>query len=576
MCLCGCAVNKITTADPPQISDNGTITDNNNENPTENISYTVIYVDGDTELDKATISAGAAASNKTAPEKDGYNFVGWTVDGKPFDFATPINADLTLTAKYTPIIYTAVYKVNGNIVNSVSYSVENKELATPAVPERYGYHGEWEKVELCGDVIINAVYIPTVYKAKFVINGTIADVVDFTIEDKSLTEPVIPSIPHYTSAWESYEISARDITINAVYTPITYYLTFVSGSLQTTVPYTILSSEIAEPEPAQKDGYTVNWEPYNLDFTNATINAVYTLIDYTLIFIANGQVVDTTIFNVENITDISVPQVPQRLGFECKWQNFEINLEDTVVYAEYTMTFKDEFTYSLSKDKTYYTVTGYSGRENYLVIPSEHNGLPVKDIGEYAFIACTNFTSVDICNGIEIIDEGAFMACSNLNTVLLPESLTTIDVDAFADCGILQIVIPENVTKIGNNAFCGCNSLTNLTINGSTKIGEYAFSMCQSLKYLDFGNKVEIIGAKAFYNCNSIEEIYIPASVKEIGANAFYGCSCLRLVEFENCSGWSVTSDESKTTIFENQLADGYNATILLTVEHVTNRWECN
>ncbi|MDE7306490.1 MAG: leucine-rich repeat protein, partial [Clostridia bacterium] len=536
----------------PQTPNSGAITDDNEDNnSSESQSYTVIYVDGDTELEKTSVSAGALATNKTAPEKYGYTFVGWTADGNAFDFSTPVKTDLVLTAKYAPIIYTAVYKVNGNVVNSINYSVENKELNSPVVPEKYGYHGEWEKVELCGNVVINAIYTPTVYKAKFVINGTIADVVDFTIEDKSLQEPAIPSFPHYSAKWESYDIAARDITINAVYTPITYYLTFISENVKAVVPYTVLDSEIVEPEIVHKNGYTAAWEAYELNYTNATVNAVYTPIDYSITFIANGQIINAATFNIETINSVVVPQVPQRLGFECNWQDFELCLKDTVVYAEYTMTFKDEFTYSLSKDKSYYTVTGYNGKENYLVIPSDHNGIPVKNIGEYAFIARTNLTSVDICNGIEIIEEGAFIACTGLKTVLLPESLVTISNDAFADSGITEIVIPENVTSVGENAFCGCTSLTKLAIVGATEIGEYAFSMCQSLKYVDFGNKVESIGAKAFYNCNSIEEIYLPSSLKEIGANAFYGCASLKLVEFENSTNWSIISGNTTLTVYE-------------------------
>lgn len=575
--LCGCVVNEVSTADSPQNSNDDLIDDKNCNEPSGNQLYTVIYVDGDAELEKTMVSEGSLATNKTAPEKKDYNFVGWTVDGNTFDFTTPIKSDITLTASYAPIIYTAVYKANGKVVDSVDYSVENKELASPAVPERYGYRGEWENVEMSGNVEINAIYTAVVYKAKFEINGMTVAVVDFTIEDESLPEPDLTPVNHYTVEWESYEISARNITVNAIYTPITYYINFSSGKVLTTVPYTILDKKINEPEPVQKVGYTAVWEPYDIDFTNTTVEAVYTLINYNITFVANGQVVGSTTFNIENIDDVNAPQIPQRLGFECKWQSFWFEPNDIVVNAEYIMTFKDEFTYTLSTDKSYYTVTGYTGSENYLVIPSEHNGLSVKNIGEKAFLNRMDFTYVDICNGIEVIEEGAFYACRALKKISLPESLIAINYGAFAYSTILEIEIPQNVQTIAEGAFNNCASLTSLTIKGKTAIGDNAFGKCQCLCNVDLGKSVESIGANAFNNCTSIEKIYIPASVKEIGASAFRGCTRLLLVEFENISGWSVIlNNNTPCEIYKEDIEKRCAAAKMLSVIYVSYRWICN
>jgi hypothetical protein len=53
------------------------------------------------------------------------------------------------------------------------------------------------------------------------------------------------------------------------------------------------------------------------------------------------------------------------------------------------------------------------------------------------------------------------------------------------------------------------------------------------------------IGQYAFYNCSSLESIIIPANVTKIGIYAFQACSKLTSVEFENETGWFVTTSSS-------------------------------
>lgn len=54
---------------------------------------------------------GAVASAPETPEKPGYTFAGWTVNGVPMDFNNPITEDITIKATWTLIPVTASYKV---------------------------------------------------------------------------------------------------------------------------------------------------------------------------------------------------------------------------------------------------------------------------------------------------------------------------------------------------------------------------------------------------------------------------------------------------------------------------------
>ena len=64
-------------------------------------SYTVTFdTDGGSAVDAQTVAHGATAEAPAEPIKVGYAFIGWTLNGEAYDFATPVTADITLTATY--------------------------------------------------------------------------------------------------------------------------------------------------------------------------------------------------------------------------------------------------------------------------------------------------------------------------------------------------------------------------------------------------------------------------------------------------------------------------------------------
>ncbi len=168
--------------------------------------------------------------------------------------------------------------------------------------------------------------------------------------------------------------------------------------------------------------------------------------------------------------------------------------------------------YTLSYDEAYYIVSGVNvpTLEGKLVIPSEHEGKPVREIGASAFSRCNRLASV---------------------------------------------VIPSGMTKIGSSAFFNCKSLTDVILSDSvTDIGEHAFYYCTSLKFNEHGNckhlgtadnpyfalvdikkdkcnfynihtDTKIIAGTAFAGSNILNSIIIPEGVTTIGDSAFAHCS---------------------------------------------------
>ncbi len=167
--------------------------------------------------------------------------------------------------------------------------------------------------------------------------------------------------------------------------------------------------------------------------------------------------------------------------------------------------------YELSECKTYYIVSGIGTcADSKIVIPEEHKGVPVKNIGDYAFKECTA-TSITMPDNITTIEEGAFYWCR----------------------GLTDIKIPDSVTTIGKGAFYACSYLECVTMgNGVTTIEEAAFSGCIALKNITLSSSLTSIGTGAFYWCSTLTTITIPDGVTRIGENAFALCYDLINIKF--------------------------------------------
>lgn len=152
-------------------------------------------------------------------------------------------------------------------------------------------------------------------------------------------------------------------------------------------------------------------------------------------------------------------------------------------------------------------------------------------IGNQAFQACAELTSVKIPESVTAIGELAFRDCSLLTTVNLPASLEKISKSLFHNCYALNSIdIPATVTVIGQYAFENCKSLTTMQIPDSvTTIESCAFELCANLESITIGESVETIGWYAFSGCSSLKTISIPASATSINeSNAFNNCNSLQ------------------------------------------------
>ena len=237
-------------------------------------------------------------------------------------------------------------------------------------------------------------------------------------------------------------------------------------------------------------------------------------------------------------------------------------------------------------------ITGYTGSNTVIFVPTTVNNLPVTSIGESAFFSesgagltrviipnsvtnigsmafrgCTSLVNVTMADGLIDIGDTAFFGCTNLNNVTIPNSVTRIGNDAFDSCTRLtKLTIGTNVTSIEAFAFNGCVGLTKVTIPPAvTNLSLAAFTFCFNLTNISVdplnrayssadgvvfdkdqktlflwpegktGNyavpdTVATIGNGAFSSCTGLSQVIIPDTVNNIGVGAFSGCTNLASV----------------------------------------------
>lgn len=107
------APTRETTNAAPQNSQQGTTATNTQNAPvaTQESSFTVTFdANGHgTAPDPQTVDENATATEPAEPSEDNYTFGGWFMEADcttPFDFSTPITADITLFAKWTENVHT--------------------------------------------------------------------------------------------------------------------------------------------------------------------------------------------------------------------------------------------------------------------------------------------------------------------------------------------------------------------------------------------------------------------------------------------------------------------------------------
>lgn len=246
--------------------------------------------------------------------------------------------------------------------------------------------------------------------------------------------------------------------------------------------------------------------------------------------------------------------------------NTEVQAAETYGNFEY---YEDEWENTV-------TITGYTGTDKVVTIPSKINNrsvtkinifafenntaitkviIPdsVTEIGMSVFSGCTSLTSVEMADSVTEIGSSSFDGCTALKSIRLSDNLKELPLSLFSKCESLETVnVPSKLEKMGLFVFYRTKWLANqpdgqvyfgkifysykgemtdntsVTIkNGTIGIAGGAFKECKKMVSVSIPDTVTNIGSMAFSDCQSLKSVTLPKQLKETSFRLFEGCKSL-------------------------------------------------
>ena len=213
---------------------------------------------------------------------------GWTVKQVIKDVTNPEANAIDLrqtnvadTWKQINIKHTVTFVANGVTVGTVRFKEGDTSVAEPAVPHLSGYTGAWNEYVLgTADMTVAAVYTPITYTVTFIADGKTVGTTTYTVENQSIKYPLVPEKVNYEGKWQETVLSVGDVEIHAIYTPLKSSETTGDSETATTEePNTETNPESAtDTEPAA--GTTI--DPVTETEPEATDTATETTVDHRI------------------------------------------------------------------------------------------------------------------------------------------------------------------------------------------------------------------------------------------------------------------------------------------------------
>ena len=283
--------------------------------------YTVKFdSNGGSKVSSQTVIEGNKATKPTNPTKKGYDFAGWTLNGKSYDFSSKVNANITLVATWKEEAkkYTVKFNTDGGTTISNKTVTEGDKVVKPTNPTKKGYiFMGWTlngtAYNFSSKVTENITLVATWREAKkytvtFDVDGGTAVASQTITEGNKATKPTNPTKSGYTfTGWtlngKAYDFTAivnSNITLVATWKEIKKFsVTFDSNGGTSVASQTITEgNKVTKPTNPTRSGYvftgwTLNGKTY--DFSSKVTGNI-TLVanwkaepkEYTVKFDSNG------------------------------------------------------------------------------------------------------------------------------------------------------------------------------------------------------------------------------------------------------------------------------------------------
>jgi len=116
----------------------------------------------------------------------------------------------------------------------------------------------------------------------------------------------------------------------------------------------------------------------------------------------------------------------------------------------------------------------------------------VGNIGERAFVNCSELQSVKFQGNVDNIGKYAFQNCQKLKTLIFASNVGDIEEGAFNLCNFKEVKFQGDVGNIGSFAFQSCQKLKKITFCGDVGefVGGSVFQFCPLLRTIIFETKM--------------------------------------------------------------------------------------
>lgn len=485
--------------------------------------YTISFYDGDVLVDTIETYGNEEISMPAAPKKEGFTFKGWFSDKgiwkdeltKDTFVGQVLTEDVNVYAYYleneTPVAseYTITFYIDGKAVDSIETS-GNERLTLPVAPEKDDH----------------------TFEGWFFDNGTWQEQLTAnTYEETPLTEDV--------SVYAYY----KKIGGSEPEQPQEYTVIFEVDHGTPIAPIT--TSRIDEEPQTTRDGYTfAGWYkdggfvkkavfPYEVT-ENQTLYAKWEKNKYTVRFDTDGGTYVSDM--IVSVIDRSPKTTKDGYEFEGWYTDktfsnkisfpYEVT-EDLTLYAKWTQSGSEKIVFSVDANGVLTGVSGLSGSDITVEIPSEVNGITVTEIGKDVFKDNKNVGRLIIPDSVTKLGYRMCSGCTALSGVRLPAGLTVIPDEAFDGCSSLRTVnFPDTLKEIRSDAFCGTDLTEFIAPDSLTNVWSYAFKDCAALSAVELKN-VRSVGDGAFENCTALRSIRLSDKMTELSDHIFDGCSSL-------------------------------------------------
>ncbi|MBQ9382673.1 MAG: InlB B-repeat-containing protein, partial [Ruminiclostridium sp.] len=215
-------------------------------------TYTVTFdSNGGSAVEAQKVEYKKTATKPADPTRKGIAFLGWQLDGKDYDFAAPVTADITLVANWDIEKFTVTFDSNGGSAVPEQEVEKNEKAAEPADPTREGYTFKgWfsgDKLfsfgtKITADITLTAQWEINKYTVTFDANGGSAVAAQTVEHGRTAAAPTTTRTGYTFVEWQlggtAYDFASpvtADITLTALWKAEEFTVTFMfNGEIHST------------------------------------------------------------------------------------------------------------------------------------------------------------------------------------------------------------------------------------------------------------------------------------------------------------------------------------------------------